>query len=163
MRPEPPRPRTVPTPLLAALALAVGLAACETQAPEPGGEADAVRAPDARASAPSTADGEPRFMPYDVAPELENAGEVSSRLQELYPDSLENAGVGGSVVLWLRVDEQGRVKRSLLEQSSGHGALDRAASRIAGDMDFSPAMNRDERVGVWVQQRIRFEPDTAGG
>lgn len=73
------------------LLLATGagaLLACETQAPEQGTEANAGR----RAEAPE-------FIPYDVAPELQNAGEVSARLQELYPDSLEQQGIGGSVVL----------------------------------------------------------------
>lgn len=145
LRPHPVAPVLV-------LALAAGLVACETQGPEDTAEADATRRPAAV-----------EFTPYDVAPELQNAGEVSVRLQELYPDSLEEDGVGGSVVLWLEVDERGRVRKSLLEESSGYDALDQAASRIAADMDFSPALKRDERVGVWVQQRIRFEPDTAAG
>lgn len=133
------------------LAVAGASFACESQAPEEAEEADASRRP-----------GAVEFIPYDVAPELQNAGEVSARLQELYPDSLEEAGIGGSVVLWLEVDERGRVKRSLLQESSGHDPLDQAASRIAGEMGFSPALNRGDPVGVWVQQRIRFEPDTAG-
>lgn len=137
------------------LVLATGagaLLACETQAPEQGAQANASR----RAEAPG-------FIPYDVAPELQNAGEVSARLQELYPDSLEQQGIGGSVVLWLMVDERGRVQKSLLQESSGEDAFDQAASRIAAEMDFSPALNRGERVGVWVQQRIRFEPDMVSG
>lgn len=136
--------------LFLVFALGAGvLLACETQAPDEGAEADASR----RAEVPG-------FIPYDVAPELQNAVEVSARLQELYPDSLEEAGTGGSVVLWLLVDDRGRVQKSLLQETSGYDALDQAASRIASEMDFSPALNRNERVGVWVQQRIRFEPDT---
>lgn len=144
-------PRDVHAFVILVLVAAGGLLACETQAPEQETEADASR----RAEAP-------RFIPYDVAPKLENAGEVSTRLQELYPDSLEEEGVGGSVVLWLYVDRRGRVQESVLNESSGHDALDQAASRIAGDMDFSAALNRGDPVDVWVQQRIRFEPDTAG-
>lgn len=138
--------------LFLVLALGAGVPACETQAPEEGVEADASQ----RAEAPE-------FIAYDVAPKLQNADEVSARLEELYPDSLEEAGVGGSVVLWLKVDERGRVQGRRLQETSGYDALDRAASRIAGEMDFSPALHRDDRVAVWVQQRIRFEPDTAGG
>lgn len=59
------------------------------------------------------------------------------------------------------ISERGRVQKSLLQESSGQDALDQAASRIAAEMDFSPAMHRDDTVAVWVQQRIRFEPDTA--
>ncbi|MDP2497056.1 MAG: energy transducer TonB [Candidatus Palauibacterales bacterium] len=152
--------RAVPPALLAVAALAAGLTSCESQAPEPGDETAAERRSEATALSEAPVMAE--FVPYDVTPELQNSEEVGKRLQELYPDSLEDAGIGGSVVLSLKVDQEGRVRESLIETSSGREVLDMAASRIIGDMEFSPAMNRGERVGVWVQQRIRFEPDAAG-
>ena len=35
-------------------------------------------------------------------------------------------------------------------------AFDNAATQIVDQMEFSPAMNRDKPVGVWVAQRIDF-------
>ena len=151
-------PRVIPVVLVVALALGSSFLACDSRPPQGATESDAARGDRVRSEAAGVA---PRFVPYDVTPELENGAEVENRLQELYPDSLEQAGVGGSVVLWLMVDERGEVQEGLLQASSGHAVLDQAAGRIAGDMRFSPALNRGEPVGVWVQQRIRFEPDTA--
>ncbi|MFB6241128.1 MAG: TonB family protein [Gemmatimonadota bacterium] len=44
-----------------------------------------------------------------------------------------------------------------VQQSSGYPALDRAAKEVAAEMRFSPAMNRDRKTAVWVQQAIEFE------
>ncbi len=39
---------------------------------------------------------------------------------------------------------------------SGYPALDEAAQRVARMMRFSPALNRDQPVAVWVQIPITF-------
>jgi len=159
------------------VALAAGALACETTPPGPSPELDATRAagptsPEVRAPAgerpgeASSGEGSrerPTFIPYDVAPELQNPDEVQQRLRDVYPPSLENAGIGGSVVLWMRVDEQGRVRATRVRESSGYRALDRAAEDVVEAMEFSPALNRDQPRAVWVQQRIYFRTasDTA--
>ncbi len=99
----------------------------------------------------------PSFIPYDTPPRLQNPAEVQSALQRYYPQSLKNAGVGGRIVLWVYVDENGQVTNSQVKESSGHSALDEAAKRVAAQMEFSPAMNRDKRTAVWVAQPITFE------
>jgi outer membrane biosynthesis protein TonB len=43
-----------------------------------------------------------------------------------------------------------------VQTSSGYAQFDAAAESIADDMEFSPAMNRDKPVGVWILQRIDF-------
>ena len=43
-----------------------------------------------------------------------------------------------------------------LFRSSGHDALDEAAAKVAEIMQFSPALNRDQKVQVWVQIPITF-------
>ena len=40
---------------------------------------------------------------------------------------------------------------------SGFVQVDNAAQQIVDQMEFSPAMNRDKPVGVWVAQRIDFK------
>lgn len=156
-------------PRAAALAVAAagaGILACEARPPGPAAEPEAVR-PSAASSSPSSgveppetavpdSRERPTFIPYDVAPELQNPGRVQDRLQEAYPEALRDSGVGGTVVLWIHVDEDGDVERSRVQQSSGYRALDEAAEEIVAAMEFSPALNRDDPTAVWVQQRIQF-------
>jgi TonB family protein len=48
------------------------------------------------------------------------------------------------------------VVRTQLSRSSGHPPLDEAALVVAATMRFSPAMNRDRPVPVWVEIPIVF-------
>lgn len=99
----------------------------------------------------------PAFIPYDVPPELKNPGEVQDALKRTYPPDLRKNRIGGRVVLWVYVDDEGNVQETRVQQSSGYSALDRAAKEVARQMRFSPAMNRDKKTAVWVQQAIEFE------
>ena len=98
----------------------------------------------------------PTFTPYEVAPELKNRAEVGRALQRYYPPMLRDAGMGGTVNVWFFIDEQGRVKDTRIDKSSGHDQLDQAALRVADIMEFSPALNREKRVQVWVSLPITF-------
>ena len=60
------------------------------------------------------------------------------------------------IVTTVFVDEQGKAARSQIHTSSGYPALDNAAAQIVEQMEFSPAMNRDKPVGVWIAQPIDF-------
>lgn len=147
------------------VAVAAGVLACEAAPPGPEGEPEAVRPPPSasagvEAPAPDAESAEaaarPTFIPYDVAPELENPSEVQETLQDRYPEALRNSGVGGNVVLWIHVGEEGRVLDSRVQRSSGYRALDAAAREVVRTMEFSPALNRGDPTAVWVQQRIQF-------
>jgi hypothetical protein len=48
------------------------------------------------------------------------------------------------------------VLRTQLSKSSGYPALDEAAIAVAKQMQFSPALNRDKKVQVWVEIPIVF-------
>jgi len=74
-----------------------------------------------------------------------------------YPPLLREAGIGGVVRVYFFIDEDGRVLQTRLDQSSGHQQLDEAALAVAGMYRFSPALNRDERVKVWVSFPIQFQ------
>lgn len=100
---------------------------------------------------------EPVFTPYTVAPELRNRDEVSRALEREYPSLLRDAGIGGRVVVWLFIDEEGAVQNTRVNEPSGHTSLDEAALRVANVMQFSPAMNRDKKVPVWVSLPITFQ------
>jgi len=99
----------------------------------------------------------PHFTPHDVAPRLLNRLEVKETLLELYPGSLEVMRVGGAVTLWLYVDTEGQVIRTVLRESSQFEAFNRAAEAVARSMRFSPAQQSGNPVAVWVQQSIRFQ------
>lgn len=104
-------------------------------------------------SAPSTG---PRWIPRDQDPVVANAEEVRRLLLDRYPPQLRDEGVGGSVTLWLFVDETGSVSRVRVQESSSIEALDRAAEEVAREMEFRPARSGDRPIGVWVQQNLTF-------
>lgn len=104
----------------------------------------------------SSAEDRPRFIPYDVAPTLKNRAEVLALLEREYPRALRAAGIAGTVLLWIYIDEQGHVREARVARSSGYAALDRAARDVASRMEFTPAMNRDRVTPVWLSQPIDF-------
>lgn len=98
----------------------------------------------------------PRFTPFTVRPELRNRAEVARALERNYPPLLRDAGIGGETLVWFFIDENGRVQRTQINKSSGYDALDQAALTVAEQMEFSPALNRDKKVPVWVAIPIVF-------
>lgn len=151
----PPSPEPVPRPL-PPKAGAVG----DVEAP-PDVEAsaqprEALRVPEPPRIRPASGDERSALAPPEVAPMLEGRERFRRRLGRYYPVELAERGVGGVVELRFHVDGEGHVSRIRVAASSGHEALDRAARRIAGEMEFLPALSRNRSVGVWVTQRICF-------
>lgn len=99
----------------------------------------------------------PSFTPFTVAPILRNRTEVGRALEREYPQLLRDAGVGGQCEVWIRISEGGAVEDVQVNKSSGHPSLDQAAIRVGQTMNFSPAMNRDKQVPVWVSIPITFQ------
>ena len=98
----------------------------------------------------------PVFTPYTVKPDYTNGNEVRRALEREYPPLLRDAGIGGTTIVWFFIDEQGVVQNQVVQASSGHQALDDAALRVAPVFKFTPALNRDKAVPVWVQLPITF-------
>jgi protein TonB len=100
----------------------------------------------------------PAFTPYEVRPELKNRAEFQRALQRSYPPTLRDAGIGGTVVLWVKIDEAGEVTDTRVITSSGYEALDALAQKLMRETArFSPALNRDQRVPVWIQLPVTFQ------
>ena len=99
----------------------------------------------------------PVFTPMTVRPELRNRDEVLAALMREYPSILRDAGVGGQVVVWFFISETGQVLDRRVSQSSGHQQLDDAALKVADIYRFTPALNRDQTVQVWIQLPITFQ------
>ena len=98
----------------------------------------------------------PVFTPYTVKPDYTNGAEVRRALEREYPPLLRDAGIGGTTIVWFFIDELGVVQNQQVQMSSGHQALDDAALRVAPVFKFTPALNRDKAVPVWVQLPITF-------
>ena len=99
----------------------------------------------------------PTFTPYTTAPDMTNRDEVGRALMREYPSLLRDAGIGGIIEVWFFINENGRVQGTQVNRSSGHAQLDQAALRVADIARFTPAMNRDQIVPVWVSIPITFE------
>jgi protein TonB len=98
----------------------------------------------------------PVFTPYTVKPDIKNRDEVARALEREYPPLLRDAGIGGTVQVWFFIDETGKVQRTLVNATSGHKALDDAALKVGQIIEFTPAINRDKRVPVWISLPITF-------
>ena len=99
----------------------------------------------------------PTFTPFTVAPDILNRVEVIRAMEREYPPLLRDAGIGGTVQVYFFIDEEGVVQQFQVNVTSGHQALDDAALAVAGVYRFSPALNRDKRVPVWVSFGITFQ------
>ncbi|MDH3208454.1 MAG: energy transducer TonB [Gemmatimonadota bacterium] len=99
----------------------------------------------------------PAFTPYTVGPMLLNRNQVARAMVDSYPESLRRAGIGGIVRVYFFVNREGEVQNFRIHQSSGFVELDEAALAVADVYQFSPAMNRDKVVPVWVSLPIEFQ------
>jgi protein TonB len=96
------------------------------------------------------------FVPITVYPRLLNRSEVLRLLERHYPPMLMQAGIAGTSIVWLRLDEEGQVIETRIKQGSGQAAFDKAALEVASKARFSPAYNRDLKVKVWVELPVVF-------
>jgi len=94
--------------------------------------------------------GPPRFMPVEVFPNC------TFRPAPAYPPIAAQAGVEGSVVLWVYVAANGSVSDVRLYNSSGVNSLDEAALSAAWNTRWTPAQNNGIPVGVWTTVNYNF-------
>jgi TonB family protein len=92
-----------------------------------------------------------------VRPEILNRGEVLQALMRLYPPILRDAGIGGTVEVWFFISEEGMVIDQRVSEPSAHVQLNEAALEVAEVFRFSPALNRETIVQVWIRLPITFE------
>jgi protein TonB len=107
-----------------------------------------------RSDAPSrTATAAPAGQPLLEKPILLKRGEGL-----YYPPELKAQGVGGNVLLKIRVGDNGRAQQVEIAQSSGYDAFDQAAVAAVGTFLWEPARNADGATEAWITQAVTFRP-----
>jgi protein TonB len=102
-------------------------------------------------------EAEPFYVPHEVEPRLLNGKEIATALKRAYPQALCEAGIHGTVVLWIFVDEGGGPTACRVHTSSGYTMLDAAARDVVAHMRFAPALHMDKPVAVWIAQPVEFK------
>jgi len=160
---SPARNREEPVPVWIALPIrftAPESGSAPVQAPERAASGiDSVTPPPEAARGAAAAENpseSPTFTPFTVRPDIANRGTVARAMEAEYPPLVRDAGIGGTAVVWFFIDETGATRRALLRESSGHKALDEAALRVAEQVEFTPALNGEEPVPVWIALPITF-------
>jgi TonB family protein len=97
-----------------------------------------------------------------LPPEITNPDAVLKAMRDEYPPLLRDAGIRGSVVLRLFLDDSGQVQLTALDQGSGHPALDELALQLAGLIEFTPAQNEGEAVAVVITVPLDLVPPPPG-
>ncbi|UCC48844.1 MAG: energy transducer TonB, partial [Gemmatimonadota bacterium] len=129
-------------------------AACQVRAPQESTESSVDLPP--APSAAQQSDAEPVFTPYTARPEFKDLEEARRVVARHYPQDLKDAGIGGTVVVWVFIDSDGNVANVKLKESSGNEALDAAGLVVAREWEFTPARNGEEVVPVWMAIPIAF-------
>lgn len=105
---------------------------------------------------PPLRDDVPVFVPHDVPPEP--IGGYQAIQQKLYyPAVARKAGIEGRVMVWVQIDEQGKVKRTRIMKSLGHNGIDQSAMQAIRTVKWKPAMNGDKPISCWVAVPVEFK------
>ena len=101
---------------------------------------------------------------YEVAvlervPELSNKGAIGSIMERLYPRLLQDAGIGGTVVMQFVIEPDGTVDMAsarVLESSNDQ--LSEASLKAIERFRFRPGRYKGENVRVLIQMPITWQP-----
>ena len=91
-----------------------------------------------------------KFIPYDDPPI------PLKPIRPRYPEIAQEAGIEGTVVVQVFVDEKGRVKDTVILKGIPSTGLDEAATEAIRKVRFRPAKQRERAVGVWISIPVNF-------
>lgn len=92
------------------------------------------------------------FTAYEKPPQL------VSKVDPKYPPMAQTAAVGGKVTVQFYVDKNGKVKKAIAVKANPAGlGFEDAAVEAVLQWTFTPALQRENPVGVWVAQVITFK------
>ena len=146
--PEPPRPpEPTPTPRMTPTPVTVPVQLAESAITIP------VSMPESTARDPGPSSG---------AVTLDHGAQIAydQASPPPYPSLAKRRHWEGTVMLRIRVDENGRPREVVIERSSGHSLLDRTATEhVLSRWRFQPAMAGGRAVGAWARVPIDFRLD----
>lgn len=93
------------------------------------------------------------FTPVEKEPYVDLA-EIQKKIE--YPETARRAGVEGKVTLRVKVGKDGRVKKTIIEDSPS-SMLNEAAIKAVKEVIFTPAIQNGEPVECWVSIPINFK------
>ena len=93
--------------------------------------------------------------PPDTYTYREVEPEVTHKVIPAYPDIAKLAAMDGNVIVRVFVGTDGRVKRAEIEK--GNDLFNDAALEAVRQWRFTPALNNNQPVGVWVRIPIHFQ------
>jgi len=73
-----------------------------------------------------------------------------------YPATARGLGIEGTTLLRVLVQDDGRIGEVRVQESAGHGDLDRAAADAVRQWRFDPARKGGRAVAVWVLVPVEF-------
>jgi protein TonB len=91
-----------------------------------------------------------KFIPYDKPPK------PTLPIRPIYPEIAQEAGIEGTVVVQVFVDDKGRVKDTVILKGIPNTGLNEAASTAIRAVRFRPARQRERAVGVWISIPVNF-------
>jgi len=94
----------------------------------------------------------PAFVPFEQAPQ------IVKRVEPVYPEIATMAEVNGSVVVQFYVDKKGNVGKILIMTADPPKmGFEEAAMAAIAQWKFTPALQRDNPVGVWMSNKFTFK------
>ncbi len=91
-----------------------------------------------------------RFIPYDDPPV------PRSKIDPVYPEIAQEAGIEGTVVVQAFINARGIVEETIILKGVPNTGLDEAAAAAIKKTRFKPAKQRDRPVGVWISIPVHF-------
>ena len=110
----------------------------------------------------------PVRTPFTDPPELMNRARVEDAIMRTVFNVNRDAvarterfmraqNAGGTVILWVYIDDTGKIMNTVLKKTSGNQDLDQSALQVAAIMQFRPALNNGKPVDVWIEVPIAFK------
>ena len=95
----------------------------------------------------------------DRQPELRNAAQVQSNMARLYPRNLQDAGIGGRVMLEFVIEADGTVEKgSVKVVDASHDQFRSVSTQVVERFRFRPGRYKDRDVRVLVRMPITWQP-----
>jgi TonB family protein len=91
---------------------------------------------------------------FDV--EYDKPPVIVKTVRPKYPEEAREAKIEGDVILLVYIDENGDVRKAVVQSSPGVAGMDEAAKEAALECKFKPATSQGKPVGVWFSVVMQF-------